>query len=228
MPIQPNDPWQDAANQASGMEGLLVKHNCKTGLVTVDGTEVGPDFRMVFLMETAMHGWLLFEDNQLVDKDPRRFAHEAPDPKEQRPGWEPNTSVLGVSVLSAGGAGRLLTYCGASWSVRRAFMTQLLPPYQRLRRQAFPIVALGFGATKDSYGNFRPVFDVVDWRPRSDFAAILGVEPVAALEAPGERAPAMVTPPRPTLANVKEPALMIDGPPPIESNDYEPIDEIQL
>ena len=43
MPIQPNDPWQDAANQASGMEGLLVKHNCKTGLVTVDGTEVGPD-----------------------------------------------------------------------------------------------------------------------------------------------------------------------------------------
>ena len=43
MTIQPNGPWQDAADQASGMEGVLVRHNCKTGAATVDGAEVGPD-----------------------------------------------------------------------------------------------------------------------------------------------------------------------------------------
>jgi hypothetical protein len=139
MTIQPTDPWQDAADQASGMEGLRIRHNCKSGVASIDGAEVGPDFKMCLLLETALHGWLQFEDNKLIGKDLRRFSNEAPDPKEQRPGWEPNTSVLGVSVPSGGGAGQLLTYCGSSWSVRRAFMTQLLPPYQRLRRQAFPI-----------------------------------------------------------------------------------------
>jgi len=69
MTIQPNDPWQDAADQASGMEGVLVRHNCKTGAATVDGAEVGPDFRMCLFLEVAFHGWLKFEDNQLVDKD---------------------------------------------------------------------------------------------------------------------------------------------------------------
>ena len=60
MTIQPNDPWQDAADQASGMEGVLVRHNCKTGAATVDGAEVGPDFRMCLFLEVAFHGWLKF------------------------------------------------------------------------------------------------------------------------------------------------------------------------
>ena len=86
MTIQRNDPWQDAADQASGMEGVLVRHNCKTGAATVDGAEVGPDFRMCLFLEVAFHGWLKFEDNQLVDKDLRRFANEAPDPRVRAKG----------------------------------------------------------------------------------------------------------------------------------------------
>jgi hypothetical protein len=103
MTIQPNDPWQDAADQASGMEGVLVRHNCKTGAATVDGAEVGPDFRMCLFLEVAFHGWLKFEDNQLVDKDLRRFANEAPDPKEQgtvgsrtRPAWDSASRATAV------------------------------------------------------------------------------------------------------------------------------------
>ena len=224
MTIQPNDPWQDAADQASGMEGTRKAQLQNRRAATVDGAEVGPDFRMCLFLEVAFHGWLKFEDNQLVDKDLRRFANEAPDPKEQRDGWEPNTSCLGLSVPSDGSAGRLLTYCGSSWSVRRAFMTQLVPPFQRQQRQAIPIVALGFTAQKDTYGNFRPVFNVVDWRPRRDFAAILGAEPVPALEALGNP-----TPPRPPLVKEPAPEWSRLSPPPIEENDragYERVDEI--
>ena len=114
----------------------------------------------------------------------------AVDPKEQRPSWEPNTSVLGVSVADENGVGQLLTYAGAGWGVRKAFEAQLLKPYQRLRRQAFPVVTLSFRAQTDEYGNFLPVFSVVAWRPRSEFASILGeAQPAPQLSArhPAER-----------------------------------------
>jgi hypothetical protein len=179
MNTQSRDPWQEAADQAGGFEGLLAKHNCKTGIVTLDGAEIGPDFRACLLMETAAHGWLRFEEKKLVEREIRRYAIISPDRNERRPDWEPNTSVLGVSIPDENGVGQLLTYAGAGWGVRKAFEAQLLKPYQRLRRQAFPVVTLSFRAQTDEYGNFLPVFSVVAWRPRSGFASILGEKPPA-------------------------------------------------
>jgi hypothetical protein len=87
-----------------------------------------------------------------------------------------------------------MTYAGTSWGARKAFGRQLLLPYVRLKRRAFPVATLGFLAGKqDSYGNSSPTFDVLGWQPCGDFAALLGESPEFASIAPPV-APALEAP----------------------------------
>jgi hypothetical protein len=184
------DPWQAAANEAEGMEGGFLKSNSKDGRWLLDDAEVetGPNgLRVAFLMSTAMHGWVLWEDGRIIERKTRRYADGPP---EQRgpDGWDPSTSCLGVTMPDEEGAGRLITWASSSWSGRAAFVRFLLKPFVRLQLRQFPMVTLGFKPQKDSYGNHAPIFDVIAWRPASDFASILGEEPTAAqLEGPRER-----------------------------------------
>ena len=75
------------------------------------------------------------------------------------------------------GPAQLITYSALNWGVRSSFISQLLRPYSRLGKRAFPVATVGFQPQKDDRGNYRPTFNIVDWRPRSDFAQILGEEP---------------------------------------------------
>jgi hypothetical protein len=179
------DPWQEAADTAAGHEGPLVKHNCKTAAVTIDGARADPDMKLCFLMSTACHGRIKFDGDRVVERNVIRYADAAPDrrflPTEE---GQKLTSVLAVGVSDSGLTG-LMTYSGASGSVRTAFETQLLRPYVRLKRRAFPVVTLGFKGLQDEYGNSKPSFTIVAWRAIADFAALLGEE----AEAPQLSAP---------------------------------------
>ncbi len=211
------NPWRQAADDAGGFEGSLLKHNCKSGVVTLDGTAVGSDFRACLLMAEAKHGDVKFEDN-FVEQEVCRYADAAPS-KMVRPDWEPHTSVLAVSD-----SGALLTYVGANWSVRKAFGRQLVKPFVRLKERAFPVVTFGFTSRIDAYGNHEPAFNIVGWRPRGDFAAILGEEierlapPAAASESLSLTA----------IRDVDPAAASRDGQPISENPDadrFEPIDD---
>jgi len=133
-------------------------------------------------------------------KDIRRYIDVAPTEDEFEEPHQPNTSVLGISMPNEG-PGAILTYAGSSRGVRNAFEGQLLRPYNRLRK-AFPVVSFGFKAGKDYYGNSLPLFSIVDWKPCTDFAAILGEEALA---------PLIQTPrPAPSIAGPMRPAAPID------------------
>jgi hypothetical protein len=177
------DPMQEAADEAGGVEGKRLRHNCKEGIVYLDGVRSATALPVIFLMEEATHGWLKFNENKkLVDSGIKRYADVKPDRGEWDPAHKPNTGCLGVLE----GTGQLLTYTGSSWSVRSAFTTQLIKPYNRVRKLGiFPVVSLGFKpGQKDQYGNFVPDFVITGWVPRSRFALILGEgNPLAAIEA---------------------------------------------
>jgi len=184
------DPWQAAVDEAVGMEGGFLKANSKDGhwLLDDDEVETGPDgLRVVFLMSEAKHGWVRWEDGKIVERITHRYSNVAP-ASGPADGWDPGTEVLGISMPDSDGGGRLLTWASSSWSGRAAFTRFLLKPYVRLGRRQFPLCTLGLKPQKDGYGNHAPVFDVIAWRPASDFAGILGGEPAAAqLEGPRER-----------------------------------------
>ncbi len=188
-----HDPIQQAADEAGGCEGLRLKHNLKEGVVYLGGAVAPADLKVLMLMPEASHGWLKFNDDQeLVETDVRRYADIAPDRGERREDWSPNTSCVGV-IMPDGH--EIVTYFGASWGVRRAFQTALIKPFARMRQTMLPIVALGFEPQKDNFGNHRPTFAVVGWRPRGDFAQALGEAPptAAAIEAPARPASTIVT-----------------------------------
>jgi hypothetical protein len=180
------DAMQKAADEAGGYEGKLLKHNCKTSEVLLDGVAIGA-IHVVFLMDEATHGWVEFSEAQkLIFSDIRRFAVVAPDRNEQVPeSYKPNTGCLCIVKDT----GQLATYQGASWSARSAFMKQLFKPYVRARKAGIlPVVTLSFKEEqRDDNGNYLPDFEIVDWVKRSRYAMILGeVEQAAdaALAAP--------------------------------------------
>lgn len=174
------DPMQQACDEAGGFEGQRLHHNCKTSVVYLDGVAVQA-VSAAFLMEEAAHGWLQFDDDQkLIDKGIKRFIDVAPDKGRMDPARKPNTSCLCVIE----GTGALATYTGSSWSSRRAFIDQLLKPFQRAKKLGIvPIASLGFRpGQKDEHGNYVPCFTITGWAPRSKFASILGEgEPLVAL-----------------------------------------------
>jgi len=174
---------QEAVDEAGGFEGQRLRHNCKEGVVYLDGIPIKSDLRVVFLMSEATHGWLLFNEKQkLIDSAIKRFADVKPDRNECSPPRKPNTGCLGVREDT----GTILTYAGSSGKVRTAFIGQLLRPYNRVKKLGtFPVVSLGFmPGRKDEFGNSFPTFDIVGWTPRSRFAPILGEgDPLAAIEA---------------------------------------------
>jgi hypothetical protein len=166
------DPMQQACDEAGGVEGQRLHHNCKEGSVYLDGVAVQA-ISAAFLMEEAAHGWVQFDDDQkLIDKDIKRFVHVAPDKGKMNPARKPNTSCLCVIE----GTSALATYTGSSWSSRSAFIAQLLKPFQRARKLGIvPIASLGFKpGQKDEHGNYVPCFTITGWAPRAKFALILG------------------------------------------------------
>ena len=210
-------------------EGLRLRHNCKEGVVYLDGAPIQSGVNAVFLMEEATHGWLLFdEDKKLVESSIKRFVDVKPDRTECAPPRKPATSCL--LIIEGAGLPKIGTYTASSWACRRAFMTQLLRPYIRVRKAgAYPVVSLGFDPDgRDGYGNFVPDFAITGWTPRSRFADLLGEEPdLAQLTAPTspidppDDFAEMPTRGRMTVTSGRDE----EAPPPIDDDDYGVIGE---
>jgi hypothetical protein len=203
-PMSAYNPMQEAADEASGFEGLVLKHNCKEGVVYLDDRPVGPEFNACLFISEACHDSLEFDSDQNPkDKEILRYADVKPSHGKMELGRKPNTSVLGIDMSTH----QLLTYTSASWSVRQAFEAQLLKPFMRMKGRGFPVVSLGFKEGKDSNGNHRPTFAVERWEPRSRFAEILGeAAPRPLLEGPEGPAWRLESPMRPA-APITEDAL---------------------
>lgn len=216
---------QEAADEAGGFEGPRIQHNCKEGALYRGGVSA-ETITAVFLMETAAHGWLWFDETKkLIKSVIKRFAEEKPDRNEWDPTRKPNTSCL--CFLKDTNA--FATYAGSSWAARNAFISQLLKPYARVRKGGiFPVVRLGFKeGQKDEYGNHLPEFAITGWEPRSRFACVLGEEETTAPTLAPINAPAAID----TGAPAKKPIVVTSGRQwaPVEDDGYagvDPNDEI--
>jgi hypothetical protein len=222
------DPMREAADEASGFEGGHLHHNCKEGVVYHDGAPVGPDFRVCLLMETAMHGWLWFDDDKkLLKKDLKSFLTAKPNRGEWDGASKPNTSCLGVGQAGEG----VVTYAGSSWAVHNAFMAQVFKTYNRVKGLGtVPVVSLGFKpGQKDEHGNFLPTFAICGWEPRSKYASILGPDPLVAIAPAAPSAapqlqqdiikPKMQTVTSGRQASAEAPPIVDDAPPIIDADD---------
>jgi hypothetical protein len=169
-----NDPWQEALDSGGGIQGSLLKFVKGVWSVDDDAVETGEDgIRLNILMETAQHGSVLWgNDRTIIHRRLQRYADAPPSKESLKAGWAPYTQVrcIGASGIYSG---QMMTFSSSSWGARHAFFT-LIHPYMLRRKLEFPICTLGSRPKKnDVNGNFDPVFTIVGWAPRVDFAAIL-------------------------------------------------------
>jgi hypothetical protein len=187
-----HDPWLQAVEQGSGIEGLHLK--CSKGVWMLDDVivETGPEgLKVIVLMETAQHGAILWKDGIPAERRLTAYSDKAPPERETlEPGWSVYTTA---QCVIDDGPGQWATWTSSAWGGRRAF-TRLIGQYVRMGRSAFPVCALGTKPQTND-GNVDPQFVVVGWRPREDFAAMLPPPPPAAplLDAPAA-APALESP----------------------------------
>lgn len=159
-------------NVSGGIEGIHVKF--VKGLWTVDDEAVltGSDgIRICVVMDTALHGAVLWSNDRIIDRRAERYAVVAPSRESLKMDWSPYTQFQCIGD-SGDYVGQLMTFSSSSWGGRNAFHA-LIRPYIQNRRD-FPICTLGSKPKKnDVNGIIDPVFAIVGWAPRSDFAAML-------------------------------------------------------
>ena len=124
-------------------------------------------------METALHGSVLWSnDRTIINRRLNRYAVAAPSKEPLENGRSPYTQFQCVGA-SGYYVGQLMTFSSSSWGGRLAF-PPLIRAWLLRGRLEFPICTLGSKPRKnDVNGNIDPVFKVVGWAPRSDFAALL-------------------------------------------------------
>jgi hypothetical protein len=69
--------------------------------------------------------------------------------------------------------GCLGTFTSSSWGGHYA-VAALVPQYRMQGQTKYPVVELETKERGDQYGNVDPVLKIVDWAPKSAFAAITG------------------------------------------------------
>jgi hypothetical protein len=174
MKYEKSDPWQEAVNDSGGIQGLLLKFARRSWTVDDEAVQTGDDgVRICILMETALHGSVLWSnDRTIINRRLNRYAAVAPSREPLENGRSPYTQFQCVGA-SGNYVGQLMTFSSSSWGGRHAFQALIRPYLQRGKRE-FPICTVGSRPKKnDVNGNFDPVFTIVGWAPRDDFAAIL-------------------------------------------------------
>jgi hypothetical protein len=174
MTYEKYDPWQEAANNSGGVDGFHVKFG--KGVWTVDNDEVRTGeggFRLCALMDTAMHGAVKWSnDRTITERRLERYATVAPSRESLEVGWAPYTQFQCVGA-SGSYDRQLMTFSSSSWGGRYAFHA-LIRPWLLRGRLEFPVCALGSKPKKkDPNGIVDPLFKIVGWAPRSDFAEML-------------------------------------------------------
>ena len=174
MKYEKSDPWQEAANNSGGIEGIHVKFG--KGCWTVDNDEVqtGEDgFRLCVLMDTAAHAEVKWNNDRTKTlRRLNRYAVVAPSRELLELGWLPYT-IFQCSGASGNYIEQLMTFTSSSWGGRLAFQALIRPWLQRGRLE-FPICTLGSKPKKNDVNcNIDPVFKNVGWAPRSDFTPML-------------------------------------------------------
>jgi hypothetical protein len=123
-------------------------------------------------METAVHGAQKWQNNQVVDRRLQRFASVAPSNEPLELGWSPFTSVLCIGA-NDDHLGLPIPFSSNTWGGRHAFQA-LIRPWLQKGRHDFPICTLASRLKKnDANANVDPLFKIVGWAPRSDFAEFL-------------------------------------------------------
>jgi hypothetical protein len=178
------DPWQQAVDESGGIEGIWIK--CSKGRWSFDDCDVatGDDgVKICVVMPTALHGAVLWgEDRTIIDRRLERYEDSAPCGRQLAVGWSPYTQFLAVGADERH-RGQLLTFTSSSWGGRRAFHA-LLGPYVRKGKAEFPVCTLSTRPKRnDPNHNIDPVFSIVGWSARENFAELLP-PPAELLEPP--------------------------------------------
>ena len=120
-----------------------------------------------------MHGEICFAgEGQPPIRRPIRYEDRAPNREAPlTEGFNPMTEVLTV-IMDEKRRGQLATFQGANYGARRAF-EGLIKPYLRKGKSAFPVVELASREKGDEYGNYEPVFTIVNWAGRELFPDLL-------------------------------------------------------
>lgn len=211
------DPWQQAADNVRGCEGARLKCSGRTGSWTLDGTAVSVDpggLMITVIMPTALHGYILFEQNTVTGRRAASYENIAPGDEKPGLGWEPLTEFL-CTGADQKHRGQLMTFQAASWGGRHAF-EKLINPYLRRGQLEFPTCELSTRDRGDANGTIDPVFTPKGWVARAAFSHLLPTpEPRPALE--GERPVA----PRPVITSGRPKTLASSdmAPPPIDTID---------
>jgi hypothetical protein len=96
MDTRYNEP-REGQDGLDGFEDVLLKPNCKDGVVYLDGLETGADRKFAFLLSLAEHGYVVFEDKKVVAR--RVYLYEDQDPSRDMPdGADPHTSCLCLAL----------------------------------------------------------------------------------------------------------------------------------
>ena len=169
MKYQKSDPWQEAANNTGGG----VKFGKGRWTVDNNDVETGENgLRLCILMDTAAHGSVRWHNDRITERRFQSYAHVAPSNELLESGWSPSTSVQCIGI-SGEYVEQPLTFSSPTWGGRNAF-DSLIRPLLQQGKLSFPICTLGSKPKKnDANGNIDPVFRIVGWAPRSDFAAFL-------------------------------------------------------
>jgi len=138
---------------------------------------------MVALLPSATIGEVKFERGQKTDERTGRVEDGFVPAERLDRDWAPSTAFLTVGV-DDNNRGQMMTFRSTSWGGRFAF-NGLATMYWRLGQHAFPIVYLDVTKKwRNDQEVFDPVFRVIGWRPREDFAELgFGAAPPA-LEGP--------------------------------------------
>ena len=137
------DPWQQAADNVRGCDRARLKCSGRTGSWTLDGTAVSVDpggLMITVIMPTALHGYILFEQNTVTGRRAASYENIAPGDEKPGLGWEPLTEFL-CTGADQKHRGQLMTFQAASWGGRHAF-EKLINPYLRRGQLEFPTCEL--------------------------------------------------------------------------------------
>jgi hypothetical protein len=183
------DAWDELGGQGNGIIGAHLK--CAKGHWLLDDNEAEPGMKVCIIMPTVMAGEVLWQDHKIVERNIGRIEDDFMPPRQITEGWSPYTSFQAVRA-DDGNLGELVTFTSSSWGGKFAFQ-KLANPYRLKQRRQFPICLLETKERGDINGNIDPVFRIVGWSDRANFAELLPPLPEAAIA---------YSPQKPALASI--------------------------
>lgn len=202
------NPFQSYGDQVSqrSIVGKLLKFSKGDYLLGEDDEEVEEGTKLVANMDELMVGWIRWEESKPTDQIMGRVAEGYQAPRRNELGdddksrWEVDDQgrerdpwqFSNYLILKAEEGDELFTFATSSRGGLNA-IGELCKTYGKAMRQRpeeYPVVSLKVGSYQHSnkaYGRIKfPIFEVVGWAAKADFAQALNNESADADETPAE------------------------------------------